>query len=171
MWFAFVIVLWFIFVPVLFLYLPLIVVAIKLLPEMISLAFSLMVNSFRTASEFEGIILTDFAEQRLQSWPLIRQFLAPSYEDYMYQAAAILFSIGLPVLLALLLVRYLIRKFYNPRRKHNEYSMENIRRRIERENIYFSNGNSSTNRPNSNNLKQFLPMEVKKDLGSWPPSV
>lgn len=111
MWLAFVIVLWFVFVPVLFLYLPLIVVAIKILPETISLAFSLMFNSFRTASEFEGSILTDFAELRLQSWPLIRQFLTPSYEDYMYQAAAILFSIGLPVLPALLLVRYLIKKF------------------------------------------------------------
>ena len=44
-------------------------------------------------------MLADFAEERLQSWPLISQFLAPPYDDYVYQTAAILFSMGLPLLL------------------------------------------------------------------------
>ena len=166
-----VMILWLVFVPVLFIYLPLIVVAIALIFDTISMAFVLIFNSFRTASEFEGIILTDFAEQRLQSWPLISQFLAPSYEDYVFQIAAILFSIGLPLLLALLLVRYLIRKFSNPKESLREYSMENIRRRIKRENTYLPDGSLNPNRPNSDNLKEPHPMKIKKDLGSWPPSV
>ncbi len=166
-----VIILWLVFVPVLFLYLPLIVVAITLLFETVSMAFLLMVNSFKTASEFEGIALADFAEERLQSWPLVSQFLAPSYEDYVYQAAAILFSIGLPLLLALLLVRYLIVKLSSLKRKPNEYSMENIRRQIKRANTYLPDGSLNPNRPNSDILKQPHPIKVKKDLGGWPPSV
>ena len=168
---ALVIILWLVFVPVLFIYLPLIVAAIALLFDTISMAFVLIFNSFRTASEFDGIILADFAEQRLQSWPLISQFLAPSYENYVFQIAAILFSIGLPLLLALLLVRYLMRKFSSPKGKLNEYSMENIRRRIKRENNYLPDGSLNPNRPNSDNLKQPPPMKAKKDLGNWPPSV
>ena len=116
-------------------------------------------------------MLADFAEERLQSWPLISQFLAPPYDDYVYQAAAILFSIGLPLWLTFLVARYLFRKFSNPKRSLNEYSMENIRRRINRENTYLPDGSLNPNRPNSDKLKQPHPMKVKKDLGSWPPSV
>jgi len=163
--------LWLIFLPLLYLYLPLILIAFTLLFEIVSMAFLLMVNSFKTASDFEGIVLADFAEERLQSWPLISQFLAPPYDDYVYQAAAILFSIGLPLLLTFLLARYLFRKFSNPKRSLNEYSMENIRRQINRENTYLPDGSLNPNRPNSVKLKQPHPMKVKKDLGSWPPSV
>ena len=160
-----------IFLPLLYLYLPLILIGFTLLFETVSMAFLLMVNSFKTASEFEGIVLADFAEERLKSWPVISQFLAPSYEDYVYQAAAILFSIGLPLLLAFLLARYLIRKFSNPKKSLRAYSMENIRRRIKRENTYLPDGSLNPNRPNSDNLKEPHPMKIKKDLGSWPPSV
>ena len=160
-----------IFLPLLYLYLPLILIGFTLLFETVSMAFLLMVNSFKTASEFEGIVLADFAEERLKSWPVISQFLAPSYEDYVYQAAAVLFSIGLPLLLAFLLARYLIRKFSNPKKSLRAYSMENIRRRIKRENTYLPDGSLNPNRPNSDNLKEPHPMKIKKDLGSWPPSV
>ena len=165
------ILLWLIFLPLLYLYLPLILIAFTLLFETVSMAFLLMVNSFKTASEFEGIALADFAKERLESWPLLSQFLTPSYDDYVYQAAAILFSIGLPLLLTFLLARYLFRKFSNSKRSLNEYSMENIRRQINREKTYLPDGSLNPNRPNSDNLKQPHPMKVKKDLGSWPPSV
>ena len=165
------ILLWLIFLPLLYLYLPLILIACTLLFETVSMAFLLMVNSFKTASEFEGIALADFAKERLGSWPLLSQFLTTPYDDYVYQAAAILFSTGLPLLLTFLLGRYLFRKFSKPKRSLNEYSMENIRRRINRENTYLPDGSLNPNRPNSDNLKQPHPMKVKKDLGSWPPSV
>ena len=165
------ILLWLIFLPLLYLYLPLILIACTLLFETVSMAFLLMVNSFKTASEFEGIALADFAKERLGSWPLLSQFLTTPYDDYVYQAAAILFSTGLPLLLTFLLARYLFRKFSKPKRSLSEYSMENIRRRINRENTYLPDGSLNPNRPNSDNLKQPHPMKVKKDLGSWPPSI
>ncbi len=145
--------------------------AFTLLFETVWMAFLLIVNSFKTASEFQGIALADFAKERLESWPLLSQFLAPPYDDYVYQSAAILFSIGLPLLLIFLLTRYLFRKFSTPKRSLHEYSMQNIRRQINRDSTYLPDGSLNPTRPNSDNLKQPHPIKVKKDLGSWPPSV
>ena len=100
-----------IFVPIVYIYLPLIIVAASHLSQAMSNSFALIINSVTTASEFEGITLTGFAEERLHSWPYISNLLKPTFEDYLYQGVALLFSLGLPLIFVLFLIQISYRFF------------------------------------------------------------
>ena len=76
-----------VFAPIVYIYLPLIIVAASHLSQAISNSFVLIINSVTRAPEFEGITLTGFAEERLHSWPYISNLLKPTFEDYLYQKA------------------------------------------------------------------------------------